>query len=198
MKKYKCPQCASTASVIHYGYRKKVLRFLCRACGKHFSVNTYYLDRKELLNDHLDGISFRKLAVKYDMSKSHAWDICHEELKKLPDNNELTHTYCRRFSQILVCDGKYIHIKGYADKIPLLWGVDYLSHDIPICVLAVAENYQGWAKYFSFFRLINSYPRLIACDDSSSLKMAARNVFPSVKIQTCYITLKNTYEIHCG
>lgn len=65
------------------------------------------------MNDHLDGISFRKLADKYGISKSHAADICYEELKKLPNNNEFTFNYCNRFSNIVIVDGKYITVKGY-------------------------------------------------------------------------------------
>lgn len=185
MKKYKCPICASTQYVIRYGYRGKVLRLWCKRCDKHFSLNTTFLHRKQLLLDHLNGISFRVLGEKYGIGKTQAWEACHRELKRLPNNNEFTFKHCVRFSSIFLCDGKYIHVKGYRGKIPLLWGIDYFTHDIPVFTLAPSENYQSWAKYFSYFRIINHHPSLLVCDDNVNIKIAARNAFPQVKIQTC-------------
>lgn len=185
MRKYRCPMCKTTASVIKYGYRKKVLRYFCKGCIKYFSVNTTFLDKKAILVDHLDGISFRKLAVKYNISKSQAADLCYEELKKLPNNNQFTHKYCDRFSHIFVVDGKYFTVKGYKYGYCLLWGIDYFRHDIPVFTLAPTENYQAWVKYFSYFRILSHHPQLLVCDDNVNIKMAARNSFPTVKIQTC-------------
>lgn len=91
-----------------------------------------------------------------------------------------------RFSQIFVFDGKYFTVKGYRYGYVLLWGVDYLRHDIPVFTLAPSENYQSWRRFFSFFRIVNSYPRLVVCDDNVNLKMAARSAFPSVRVQTCF------------
>lgn len=188
MKKYKCPTCLNTSSVVKFGYRKHIHRFLCRACKRHFSVNPYFLDRKEILSDHLDGLSFRKLGRKYRISKSYAWNICYEELKNLPNNNQFTHKYCNRFSHIFLFDGKYFNVVNGKDNPDwvLLWGVDYFRHDIPIFTIAPSENYQSWSKFFFHFRLLNHHPELLVCDDNINLKMAARRHFPSVKIQTCY------------
>lgn len=186
MKKYKCPQCFSTRSVIRYGYRKKVIRLFCKSCQKSFSVDPYFLNTKEILNDHLDGFSFRTLARKYNISKSHAWDICHEELKKLPDNNQFTYQYCNRFSKIFLFDGKYFPVADKKYNWVLLWGIDYFRHDIPVFTIAPAETYQTWARYFSFLRILDLHPQLMVCDDHTGLKMAARNAFPATKIQTCY------------
>lgn len=186
MRKYKCPNCLTTTLVIRQRKRNDSIVYLCKGCEKYFSIKTVHIDTTSILNDHLDGISFRKLAVKYGISKSHAADICYEELKKLPNNNQFTHTYCNRFSSIFVFDGKYFTVKGFKYGYCLLWGVDYLTHDIPIHILAPNENYQSWATFFSYFRIINSYPQLVVCDDNVNLKMAARNAFPSVTIQTCY------------
>jgi len=139
-----------------------------------------------MLSDHLDGLSFRKLAGKYDISPMTAWRICEEELHKLPDNNKFTFTHCNRFSDILVCDGKYFSIKGQQYGYVLLWGIDYLRHDIPVFTLAPSENYHAWATYFSYFRILSHHPKLVVCDDNTNLKLAARNSFPTVTIQTCF------------
>ena len=185
MKKYKCPICLSTSFVVKYGYRNKAHRFFCKKCKKHFSFNPCSFNKRLILNDHLDGLSFRKIAIKYNISASKAYRICSKKLKELPDNNQFTHKYCNRFSHILMCDGKYILIKGFKYKIPLLWGIDYFRHDIPFFVLSSSENYHSWAKYFMFFRLISHRPQLVVCDDNVNIKMAARRVFPSTNIQTC-------------
>lgn len=186
MKKYKCPKCVSTNKVIRYGRRKKTIRLFCKACNIYFSVNPYFPNNKALLNDHLDGLSFRKLALKYSLSPMKAWRICEEELKKLPDNNQFTFNYCNRFSAIFVFDGKYFNIANQKHDYVLLWGIDYFRHDIPVFTLAPSENYQCWSKFFFYFRLINHHPNLIVCDDNTNLKMAALRNFPSAKIQTCY------------
>ena len=120
------------------------------------------------------------------MSPMKVWRICEEELKKLPNNNEFTFQYCDRFSQVLVCDGKYFNVADQDEDWVLLWGFDYFRHDIPVITIAPSENYQTWSRFFSYFRIINNYPRLVVCDDCTTEKMAARAIFPGVKIQTCY------------
>lgn len=115
-----------------------------------------------------------------------AWRICHTELAKLPNNNQFTFNYCARFSSIFLFDGKYFNIAGESSDWVFLWGIDYLRHDIPVFIIAPSENYQSWAKVFSYFRIIGHYPSLVVCDDNVNLKMAARAKFPAVRIQTCY------------
>lgn len=117
-----------------------------------------------------------------------AWRICEYELKKLPDNNQFTHLYCNRFSSTFVFDGKYFNVINGKDNPDwvLLWGLDYFNHDIPVIVVSPSESFDAWAKFFSFFRILNHYPQLLVGDDNSNLKMAARLKFPQVRIQTCY------------
>ncbi len=186
MKKYSCPHCSTTESVIRKTKRGNSIRFFCKACWKYFSVNTHWVNKRQILSDHLDGLSFRKLAMKYHISKSQAWDICHEELKKLPDNNQFTYRYCERFSKIFLFEGKYFNIASEKNDWVLLWGIDYFRHDIPVFTIAPAETYQTWGRYFSLLRILNLHPKLLVCDDHSGLKMAARYCFPGAKIQTCY------------
>lgn len=109
-----------------------------------------------------------------------------DELKKLPNNNQFTFNYCNRFSSIFVFDGKYFNVADQEYNYVLLWGIDYFRHDIPIFTIAPSENYQSWAKYFTYFRIISHHPELVVCDDNQNLKMAARKSFPSVRIQTCF------------
>lgn len=186
MKRFKCPHCLKTEFVIRKTKRGKSIRYFCKKCLKYFSISTVWIDKKSILNDHLDGLSFRKLAVKHKISKSLAWEICNSELKSLPNNNQFTHKYCDRFSKIFLFDGKYFNIASEKYDWVLLWGIDYFRHDIPVFTIAPNENYQSWSKCFSYFRILNCQPELIVCDDNVNLKMAARNRFLGCKIQTCY------------
>lgn len=186
MKKYKCPHCLTTSEVIRKTKRGSSIRYFCKYCSKYFSINTNWINKKAILSDHLDGLSFRKLATKYKIGKSLAWEICNDELKKLPNNNQFTFNYCDRFSQVFVFDGKYFNIATEKYDWVLLWGIDYFRHDIPVFTIAPSENYQSWAKYLSYFRILKCFPRLVVCDDNINLKMAARSRFPGCKIQTCY------------
>lgn len=186
MKKYKCPSCFTTASVTRQRKRKTSIVFLCKTCMKYFSVNTYWIDRKAILSDHLDGLSFRKLGRKYRISKSQAWNVCYEELRKLPDSNRFTFNFCSKFSKIFLFDGKYFNVAEDKYDWVILWGIDYFRHDIPVFTIAPAETYQTWARYFSFLRILDLHPKLLVCDDHQGLKLAALNVFPAAKIQTCY------------
>lgn len=115
-----------------------------------------------------------------------AWRICEEGLKRLPNNNQFSFKYCRQFSDTFVFDGKYFNIAGYDHDWAILWGIDYFRHDIPVFLLAPSESYHSWSKFFFYFRLINHYPQLVVCDDNVNLKLAARQHFPAVRIQTCF------------
>lgn len=120
------------------------------------------------------------------MSPMKAWRICEEELRKLPNNNQFTYTYCSRFSNTFVFDGKYFNVAGEDYDWVLLWGIDYFRHDIPIILVAPSEGYQPWSKFFFYFRIISHRPELVVCDDNINLKLAARKHFPAVRIQTCF------------
>ena len=186
MKKYRCPTCNSTCFVIRQRKRGKSIVYLCKACQKYFSVNTVHLDVRSMLSDHLDGLSFRNLATKYDMSPMKAWRTCEDALRSLPNNNQFTYQYCARFSKVFLFDGKYFNIASEKRDWVLLWGIDYFRHDIPVFTIAPSETYQTWGRYFAHLRILDLHPKLLVCDDHTGLKMAARYCFPSARIQTCY------------
>jgi len=200
MKKYKCPFCLITKFVIRKTKRKSSILYLCKQCKKYFSIKTVWIDRKQMLSDHLDGLSFRDLSRRYDISPATCWRICEEELKKLPDNNQFTFKYCSRFSSTFVFDGKYFNVVNGEDNPDwvLFWGIDYLRHDIPIILVAPSESFAAWAKFFTYFRIISHHPQLMVVDDNSNLKAAARLKFPQVRIQTCYNHFKENIrrELH--
>lgn len=121
-----------------------------------------------------------------------AWRICEEELKKLPNNNQFTFNYCSQFSSTFVFDGKYFNVAHHSYDWVLLWGIDYFRHDIPIMIVVPSESYQSWSKFFFYFRVISHHPELLVCDDNANLKLAARQHFPAVRVQTCFNHFKES------
>lgn len=85
----------------------------------------------------------------------------------------------------MVADGKYIKVRGFDKAIPLLWGLDYLSHDVPVFEFAPSENYQSWLKYFGYLKSIKYPLQILVCDDNENIKKAAKYIFPNVLVQTC-------------
>jgi transposase-like protein len=103
----------------------------------------------------------------------------------VPNSNHISELVCEFFDGVLIVDGKYIHVKGHVRKIPLIWCLDYKSHDILIHQLAPSENYQ---TYLSFFRKIKrlNYPlHTIVCDENESIFLAAKYFYPRLKVQLC-------------
>jgi transposase-like protein len=137
------------------------------------------------LEDHLDGKPLRKIAHKEKKSKSAIGREYFRQIDKLPHNNSITKHFCDRFCGILIVDGKYVKVRGYDRAIPLLWGLDYLSHDVPVFEFAPSENYESWLKYFGYLKSIKYSLQIVICDDNENIKMAARYMFPQVVIQTC-------------
>lgn len=138
-----------------------------------------------VIEDHIDGKPIRKIADKNKQSKSTIERKYHEQLQNLPHNNEITKRHCDRFCGILIVDGKFVKVRGFEKKIPLLWGIDYLTHDIPVFVLTASESYESWLKYFGYLKSIRYPMQIVICDDNENIKLAARYIFPNVIIQTC-------------
>ncbi|PIW08132.1 hypothetical protein COW38_01385, partial [Candidatus Collierbacteria bacterium CG17_big_fil_post_rev_8_21_14_2_50_45_7] len=187
MKKYKCPNCHSTKAVIRKTKRKSSILFYCKHCEQYFSVNTAPTPSFQMMDDHLEGHSFRDLERKYKVSKSTAQRVVTAEMARLPDNNLLTQCVCTRFSEVLIPDGKYVPIKGYSRDAVLLWGVDYWKHDFPLFFVAPSENYQSWEVYFRSLRNLKFHYKIAVCDDNKSLKQSCIRAFGKIHIQACYV-----------
>lgn len=136
----------------------------------------------------MDGVSFRKLSnnEKLPCFSSILGKVT-PIIEKLPSCIDVTRKYCDmdKFSGKLVFDGTYVRVKGYIDKIPMIWGFDYDSHDCPHSMLVPGENYVACVKYFSDLKLAGYKLRYLVCDDNEAIKMAARYVYPDCVIQTC-------------
>lgn len=142
-----------------------------------------------ILTQHLKGTSIRTLATDHDKGIGGTYRQLVRELEKVPHNNDMTEWYCnpKRFCGALVVDGKYVAVKGYEKKIPFIYGMDYLTHDIPVCLLAPSENFQSLVQFFT--KLKNTgYPlRSVTCDENNAIRMAAEYVFPHCVVQICHV-----------
>lgn len=170
------------------------------ACGKWFSLNRLKEDinPQELLVDHLDGIPLRKIGWQKGISAPTVSRSVRLELTKLPSNFEITSYYANRFSGILAFDGKYVNVKGHQNGLVLLWGVDFLTHDVPHFSLAPSENYIAALQYFQKLKNLSYNLIYMVCDDNQAFKVAARYVYPSVIIQTCLNHYKESIRRDLG
>lgn len=163
-------------------------RHLCCECGKSFSID-HRRKPESLLSLHLKGASIRTLAARIGKGIDATYNRIVAELDHLPRNNEITLSYCnpKRFCGFLVIDGKFVTVKGYDRKIPFIYGIDYLTHDIPICLLAPSENYQVLLQFFTKLKNTGYELQALICDDNESIRMAARQVYPGVVVQLCHV-----------
>jgi hypothetical protein len=109
---------------------------------------------------------------------------------KLIHSNELTkimrpQNYCG----IILVDGKYIKVK-YTEEdtedLVVIPFIDYLSHDIPIYIVAHSENMFELKEGFRQLKEIGYQLRVLVCDESmGEIAQVAQTVFPDVIIQYC-------------
>lgn len=83
-------------------------------------------------------------------------------------------------------DGKYIAVKGYENKIPFIYGIDYLTHDIPLGALFPAEDEMAFVTFLADLKAAGYALRAVIADDRSGLKPALFRVFPHARLQLCH------------
>jgi len=181
-----CPKCGSNRTVKN-GKQGSSHRFLCRKCKHSFSV--YHGKNPKLLwIEHIDGVPFRKLGDENSLSPAQTYARVIAELNQLPRNDWLTKTLCnpKNFSKILILDGKYIKVAGFNVRLPFLYGIDYLTHDIPCGDLYPAEDYLSFLDFFIRLRDLGYQPSIVIADDRGGLKQALNKVFPFSRLQLCH------------
>lgn len=132
-------------------------------------------------------MGFRRLGDENTLSGSQTYARVIAELDRLPKNDWLTKTLCdlARCHGILILDGKYVAVKGFERKIPFLFGIDYLTHDIPHGELFLAEDEAAFSQYFQTLKNLGYNLRIVVADDRQGLKQALRKVFPYARLQLC-------------
>ncbi len=82
-------------------------------------------------------------------------------------------------------DGKYVKVRGYKQKIPFIYGIDYETHDILFGMLVKAEDEASFLIFFKTLRELNYPLKVVVADDRTSLPLALKQVFPDVSLQLC-------------
>lgn len=103
----------------------------------------------------------------------------------LPKNVDLTRVYCEYTSGILIIDGKYIKVRGYTQKIPFIYAIDYETHDIVFGMLVAAEDTRSFLTFFQTLKALNYPLEVVVADDRTSLSLALKHVYPTVPLQLC-------------
>jgi transposase-like protein len=106
-------------------------------------------------------------------------------LERLAHCADVTRDYCSRFSGILLVDGKYAKVKGYRKEIPVIYGIDYQTHDIPNYALVRGESLVACRKFFGSLKLTGYPLTAVVADDNSNLREAARYCYPNTTVQLC-------------
>ncbi len=184
----KCPTCSSLETQKR-GCRRGRKRYQCQSCNQWFQINrvTEKFPAKTLLVQHLSGIPLRALSQLHGCGVATAYRRIEKGLEELPSCIDVTRWYCQKFQGILLVDGKYVRVKRYDRKIPVLYGVDYNTHDIPHYRLTQAEDYLSCRKFFESLKLTEYVLHAVVCDDNSNIYKAAQYVYPQVKVQLCHV-----------
>jgi transposase-like protein len=132
-------------------------------------------------------VPFRKLGDENALSPAQTYARVIAELKQLPKNEWLTKTLCdiSRFSRILIIDGKYIKVAGFTIRLPFLYAIDYLTHDIPYGDLYPAEDHTSFLDFFTSLQSLGYQPDIVVADDRAGIKQALNRVFPYTRLQLC-------------
>lgn len=166
------------------------------------------MPKKQILTDHLEGISYRKLEKRCGINKKKLCKTVNELIENFKNNFDITKHFLNQLNYAgnLVLDGKYVPVKEIDaidvlkifGKIPkskkrrkvvkgkvLIWGSDYPNHDIPHFEFGDSENGFVFNDYFYKLKSI-SYPLIsLTIDDKAEVIRAAKRHFPNCVIQLC-------------
>lgn len=137
---------------------------------------------------HVDGAPFRKLGDQVKLSGKQIFLKVKAAINLLTWNWQITLDLCdsKRFSRILIIDGKYVAVKGFNAKIPFVYAIDYLTHDIVHGDLFPAEDEMAFSQFFQKLYDLNYDIQIAVADDRPGLKPALNKVFPYARLQLCH------------
>ncbi len=178
-----CPVCNETTR--RKGVRRGSVRYRCNGTPHHSFAISHRPLPPLLWLEHIDGVSSRKLADELGYSRAKAFRHIENEIAELPSSNVLTKNLCTRFCGILIVDAKYVKVRGYPKKIPFIFCIDYLTHDIVACLLAPSENQIAYERFFGMLRRMQYPMRIVCVDDNGATGPALARVFPRTPLQRC-------------
>lgn len=77
----------------------------------------------------------------------------------------------------------------------MVYGIDYLTHDIPTYILSASENYLTLKSFFTSLRLLNYPLQAIVADDNYNIFESCRRIYPEAVTQLCQVHYKQ--NIRC-
>lgn len=128
---------------------------------------------------------FRKLGDEHGLGGAQVYNRVFRELEALPNNTDLTRQYCEYSSGILIMDGKYIKVRGYQQKIPFIYGIDYETHDILFGILVASEDTAAFLEFFRILKSLNYPLKVVVADDRNTLPLALKQLYPNIPLQLC-------------
>jgi len=78
-----------------------------------------------------------------------------------------------------------VKVRGYAHKIPFIYGIDYETHDILFGILSPAEDERTFLTFFQTLKSLNYPLQVVVADDRSTLQMALKQVYSGIPLQLC-------------
>ncbi len=137
---------------------------------------------------HVDGIPFRKLGDQAKLSGKQIFLKVKAAINLLTWNWRITLDLCdpKRFCGRLIIDGKYIAVKGFDKKIPFIYGIDYLTHDIVHGDLSPVEDEMAFSQFFQKLYDLGYDLKIAVADDRPGIKQALNKVFPYARLQLCH------------
>ncbi len=76
-------------------------------------------------------------------------------------------------------------MRGYVQKIPFIYAIDYETHDILFGMLVVAEDKPSFRLFFQTLQSLNYPLKVVVADDRTSLSLALKQAYPDVPLQLC-------------
>lgn len=134
----------------------------------------------------MSGLSFRSLGEILGLNASTVYRKVKALLNELPLCADLSRGNDKHYCGILLVDGKYVHVKGYKDKIPVIYGIDYLTHDIVHFVVSRGENYQTSFSFFQSLKLLGYPLKVLVSDDNINFHLACKQVYSKSLVQICH------------
>jgi hypothetical protein len=176
-----------------WGSRRGLKRYRCEK--KHnFSVD-FRPKPEPFWKAFVAGTPLSGIAEQHDLTSGAVAKRVKRELQVLPKNENITKQYCTNFCGVLCLDGVYVAVKGLPKKIPFIYGIDFLTHDIPAGILDFAESEAAFLRLFLMLKEIGYPLRVVVCDEAMAVRPALRKVFPEAVIQLCQVhVLRNIRE----
>jgi len=189
-----------SGNTIRKGIRRGKEKYYCKDCQRWWQINRVQekLSSQQLAADHLNGLSFRKLAAKYEISVGNAHLRVIAYFKTLPHCADITRDYCSRFCNIFLIDGKYVRVQPYERKIPVIYLIDYQAHDVVTFKLAKSESLLAAQSVYTSANYAGVGIQMVVGDDNPNFSESLKFVYPNAQYQLCHNHFKQNLRQQLG